>query len=532
VVENEIRNLESVKTQFALNVRFSITRDGVKQQMERYFKQREPAIFNRNNVETVNSVLRQSIDEFKGEIEAWSQRGSGWVAEAVLDAFVNVARYQPFRGGSYIILPQKLKIKKAIINVKNRDNKCLRWALRAALFPATVDKNPARPSIYPTENGLNVTGIAFPTPVKQIDKLEKQNPNLAINVFGWEEERVIVHRLSEKDGSLPRINLRLIQDKEKSHYTYVKGLNRLLYDQNRYNESKHFCERGLRGYQRKELLERHKPECMGQLKRPTRTELPKKGENKVRFKNHHKQMKALFMVYADFESLIRKIRGCAQKGQAVIQTEVHEPCGFSYIIVKSDGQTHGPYVYRGGDAVYQFLVSLQYHEKFMRSELADKKPIVMTKEDWIKFNTATKCHICNESLVKAGFRDAFDAYDPNTGEYRGQSHKRCYYNAMRGFVGPRRERKPKGPENKACIFCGKPLMVNNYRDAVKDHCHITGKYRGAAHNDCNLKLRIKPKTAPIPVIFHNLKGYHGHLLMQVMSRVTGHINCIPNNMEK
>lgn len=67
-----------------------------------------------------------------------------------------------------------------------------------------------------------------------------------------------------------------------------------------------------------ELLERHKPECMGQLKCPT-----KEGENKVRFKNHHKQpeMKAPFMVYANFESLIRKI---AKKDQATIKTEVHK----------------------------------------------------------------------------------------------------------------------------------------------------------------------------------------------------------------
>lgn len=42
-------------------------------------------------------------------MEAWSQRGSGWVVEAILGAYVNVARYQPFRGGSYIPLPKKLK---------------------------------------------------------------------------------------------------------------------------------------------------------------------------------------------------------------------------------------------------------------------------------------------------------------------------------------------------------------------------------------------------------------------------------------
>ena len=70
------------------------------------------------------------------------------------------------------------------------------------------------------------------------------------------------------------------------------------------------------------------------------------------------------------------------------------------------------------------------------------------------------------------------------------------------------------------------------KDSVSDHDHMTGKYRGAAHNECNFKLKLNPKTAPIPVIFHNLKGYEGHLLMRAMARVHGEIKCIPTNAEK
>ena len=61
---------------------------------------------------------------------------------------------------------------------------------------------------------------------------------------------------------------------------------------------------------------------------------------------------------------------------------------------------------------------------------------------------------------------------------------------------------------------------------------MTGKYREAAHNECNCKLKLNPKRMPIPVIFHNLKGYDGHLLMQAMARVRGEIKCIPTNTEK
>ena len=82
------------------------------------------------------------------------------------------------------------------------------------------------------------------------------------------------------------------------------------------------------------------------------------------------------------------------------------------------------------------------------------------------------------------------------------------------------------------MFCGNSLLQKNFRDAVKDHCHITGRYRGAAHNECNLKLRINPKTYQIPVVFHNLRGYDAHHLMQAMSQLQKEVKCIANNMEK
>ena len=81
---------------------------------------------------------------------------------------------------------------------------------------------------------------------------------------------------------------------------------------------------------------------------------------------------------------------------------------------------------------------------------------------------------------------------------------------------------------------------------VRDHCHITGKFRGSAHQECNLKLRIKPEDIKIPVIFHNLRGYDSHFIMQQIGEIAKkhaytnkkgekldlNINAIPNNMEK
>ena len=224
VCTDEVESLKSVKIQFSLLVKFYMKRDGKVEEIDHYFNRMRPAILNEHNIDTLNPLSNQFIDEVKGEIEAWSERGSGWIMDKILEAFINVAQYQPMRGGSYMELPIKLKNKRAIINVQNRDNQCLRWALRAALFPPPRGVKGTRTSSYPTEDGLNFTGIDFPTPVLQIDRLERQNHNLAINVFGWENGRVVVYRISEKGGETPRINLMLTKQGENTHYSFVKRL--------------------------------------------------------------------------------------------------------------------------------------------------------------------------------------------------------------------------------------------------------------------------------------------------------------------
>ena len=79
---------------------------------------------------------------------------------------------------------------------------------------------------------------------------------------------------------------------------------------------------------------------------------------------------------------------------------------------------------------------------------------------------------------------------------------------------------------RSVIFCGFELGD----DRVRDHCHLTGKFRGAAHNECNLNYSF---TRRIPVILHNLRGYDSHLIMQGIEKLKERkINCIPNSTKK
>ena len=95
-----------------------------------------------------------------------------------------------------------------------------------------------------------------------------------------------------------------------------------------------------------------------------------------------------------------------------------------------------------------------------------------------------------------------------------------------------------------CHICGEKYTDKDM--CIRDHCHITGKFRGSAHQECNLKLRIKPEDIKIPVIFHNLRGYDSHFIMQQIGEIAKkhaytnkkdekqdlNFNAIPNNTEK
>ena len=64
---------------------------------------------------------------------------------------------------------------------------------------------------------------------------------------------------------------------------------------------------------------------------------------------------------------------------------------------------------------------------------------------------------------------------------------------------------------------------------VRDHCHITGKHRGSAHRDCNNNLKLNHK---IPMVFHNLKNYDSHLIVQELGKFNLKVSVIPNGLEK
>ena len=170
-LESNLDSLGSLKYSIGLEVVFKKEPDTFTDPPVRFYTKNE-AVFNRDEINLDKQFL-----QLGERIENFIQDGSGWKLSSLKTLWLDIAQYKPLKGSSYIPLPDVLKHKKAIINIKNDDEHCLRYTLRAALFPTS--DHPQRITSYPKEDGLNFDGVKSPTPVSQICKVEKLN-NLAI----------------------------------------------------------------------------------------------------------------------------------------------------------------------------------------------------------------------------------------------------------------------------------------------------------------------------------------------------------------
>ena len=283
------------------------------------------------------------------------------------------------------------------------------------------------------------------------------------------------------------MNLLLITENENKHYLLIKDFNKYMYDITKHKERKHFCMYCLQHFTSERVLNNHKENCI-QLNGAQAIKMPTKDDNILKFNNAHKQIPVPFVIYADFEAITEKIHGCQPNNDKSFTEayQKHTDCGYGYKVVccYDDKYTKPVQIYRGEKAVYKFMEAMleevKYCKKVMKKEF--NKPLRMTKDNEKEFQKADKCHICEKEYNKTDVR-------------------------------------------------------------VRDHCHVTGQYRGSAHQDCNLNFRL---TEKIPVIFHNLRGYDSHFIMQEIGEIVKehkytnkkgekclmNINAIPNNMEK
>ena len=195
----------------------------------------------------------------------------------------------------------------------------------------------------------------------------------------------------------------LITKDQQSHYCYIKSLNKLFTTNTTQGIKVFFCERCLQGYSSQHVLYDHLFYCRGiKCRYATKIKMPKEGQNILKLKNYENPMKVPWFIYADFESLVEKIHSCKPdpSGSNTTKTEVHTPCGFSFMVVRSDGEPMGPYVYRGENTVKDFLYYLQLIEKDIRDDLYKKANIIMTRGDWQTIKSIRMPHLPQNPIQK------------------------------------------------------------------------------------------------------------------------------------
>ena len=107
LLENEIEQLGAVRAQLAFKAEFSIVRqNSVRETMSHLIY---PHLYQSGNADTIKAEFDRFVERTSNEIEAWSERGSGWILEKIREAYVSIARYQPLRGGTYLPIPAELQ---------------------------------------------------------------------------------------------------------------------------------------------------------------------------------------------------------------------------------------------------------------------------------------------------------------------------------------------------------------------------------------------------------------------------------------
>ena len=484
---NEMKGLKYVET---LTVTFEKMSGDEMVNKTAYFNSTPQTIINQTEITDSSQLSKQQITN---KIAQWISEGSGWTIQSVDGHYLNVVIYKPMEGSSYIKLPYELQnSSKGLINMKNDDLECFRWCHIRHLNPQDKDPQRIKKRDMPYVEKLNYEGIEFPVTIKQINRIEKQN-SININVFGYEDKQTYPIYVS-KEKYEDHMELLLITDDEDEHYVLIKDFNKFMYNKTKHKEKKHFCMHCLQCFSSERVLNDHKVICI-QVNGEQAIKMPEKGDNILKFNNFHKQQPVPFVIYADFEAITEKVQGCQpdpSKLNNKSYTEAyqrHKDCGYGYKVIccYDDKYTKPLQIYRGENAVHNFMESMLKEVKYCKKVMKTffNKPLKMTKDDETNFKKATSCHICDKQYTEKDVR-------------------------------------------------------------VRDHCHITGEYRGSAHQDCNLKLKIEPDNIKIPVIFHNLRGYDSHFIMQEIGAIVEenkymdkngketrmNINAIPNNMEK
>lgn len=474
-LKQELDRLNFIKFGLLLDATFTNVQDELS---SRGFITKNKSVLNTTDIE---DVIEEMCEELNTKVTEHEGRGSGWSLLSIDKMFIRVHKHgYGDRGSSYIPLPARIEKTKSCINVLNNDNECFRYAMLAKF----VDSHANRPDRrYKNLNHkYNFRNIEYPVSFADIKMFEKQNPATSINIFGLDKSNnVYPLRLSPVE-SLDHTDLLLIKDGDVSHYVYIKDFERLVSKQlTKLQHRISVCKRCFCYAVNKKRnggnawLREHQRLCG--KKDVARICLPSHNRSRVQFSKVSHQYRIPIVVYADFESSLLPLDTTDADPAKRMKYQMHKPNSYCIMVksvltedhLKRFGLTSTPHVYRGENAASKFMDHM-YEIAFKVEQLYKCKVsmLPLTSNQLQQYSTASTCYLC---------KHLFSLENPK----------------------------------------------------VRDHDHLTGFYRGAACNSCNLNYKV-PRF--VPVVLHNLSGYDAHFIVPELGRDDGSIDVLATTTER
>ena len=495
-------------------------------------------------IEDILKFLIISQNLLRTRFESMLTKGSNWSIHGVTSCSLEIAATKPLNGScitNKVVINTLQELKNInFVWTDNRkyENGCLLYCIAAYFNKFTSDITVLDRFI---DEQLDISNISLPVSLSQLSKFEKQNKHLdfkinvlelqieetkfnkkkvvplrsykykacthIINVlwirfyseviinqvldredqfhefghYNTNEENLVFNEPIELDNTSEDNDISLIHaDKflevygKRGHFMLIQNLNKFL----QYKNKRFVCHNCLCSFRSFSQFELHENICYSF--KPILVEMPKKGE-KISFKNFNKKFKLPFVIFYDFEAVLKPIDGlkcntcyskdviCNHKVK-VINKQI--PSSYSLLLLDENSNIIDYSIYTGKDCVEHFLNKLFKIRNRIFNLLLDKEPIIMTEQDKMYFKTTQTCHICEKVIEK----------DDKLG------HK------------------------------------------TADHSHLDSTFLGPAHNLCNLK---RQEQFRIPVICHNANKYDSHFILSALHMISSpeRINALPLNTE-
>jgi len=426
----------------------------------------------------VPEVVDRAGEKIQKSLEAYTQKGSGWVVNRVTSLILKISKYNPLQASAYIPLPKALaKKNEYVVNVRNEDDKCFLYAVLGAKHNCfSTDPSDYERYLDTVDSSM----LQYPVQLKDIPKFEDAN-QLSINVIGYTTKNDIHPLRCSKNwvDRTPIYLLYLSEDSRKDgtpnfHYCAIVDIVGFLQFQGSGSHEKHYCLNCFSGFGKEWLLAKHESECLASNETQRLVFYPR-GENILTFKDFHKQNLRNFIVYADFESMLVPIDGeeegvASTSSSSTKRKSKHVPNSYGYIFLGPENRVIEEKYYFGLDCIERFIEAMVTIGEYVQDVLSDPLSIRISRAELAEFNTSTTC---------------------------------CY--------------------------CGRAFGIPPELRKVKDHCHVTGKYRGAAHSRCNLAAR---ESKIVPICFHGLANYASHLLTMAADKFPKNVSVIAKNAER